>query len=245
MKLQHLSYSKIKNLLISPAYFKYMVENPPEQTEALKFGQLYHKFIQTDGTMDLTVFDPDERPEPDKTFASKANKEWKASFPEDAINKELYDHICEMYNTLTFNPHLRRIWDAGGKNEQWIEGEIDGVKFKGIADRINSNFIVDYKTIGKEPTEYAVARAIVDNAYYLQPGVYCPLTGIDGFCLVFQCTKPPYDVQVVMLSDDYLEFGKDEVKRLIALYKSCEDKQEWPGIGEINGVIQLTKPTYL
>lgn len=241
----YLSFSRLKNMAISPAYFKWCEENPKGETPAMRFGKRYHEFIEKMGKINWPIYDPEDRPEPDKTMASKLNKEWAAGFGEDAVHIDEYRTIQAMYLRLVSDPYVSKILAQDGKAEMKVEFEIEGVNFKGILDRVNDRFFIDWKTIGKQPTDYAVGRAVQDYMLYLQAGIYSLGVGITGCCFVFQSTVEPYDVQPVMLSDDYLQFGRDEAIRLVELWKKCKDNDNWPGISEMNGVIELDKPAYL
>ena len=85
----HYSSSSIKEAFKSMAHFKAYLEKPNERKVHFDFGNAFELNISDEKEFNksIAVFDPDARPEPEMTFGSKANKEWKANFYKANENK--------------------------------------------------------------------------------------------------------------------------------------------------------------
>ena len=78
------SYSAMSKLLVSPDEYLAYLSKEFKGTPETELGKAYHSLLLEPDTFKESVFvwDENDRPEPNKTFASKANKEWKANLME-------------------------------------------------------------------------------------------------------------------------------------------------------------------
>jgi exodeoxyribonuclease VIII len=66
----------------------------------------------------------------------------------------------------------------------------------------------------------------------------------DAFCFIAVSKDPPYQVEVYMLDDEFVDYGRSEYRRLLALELECRKRQEYPNY-QNPGIVTLYKPGYL
>lgn len=78
----HISASSIKESYKSIAHFKAYLDKKEKREIHFDFGNAFELSIQDPNIFNdnVAIFHDDERPQPDKTFAASANKQWKANF---------------------------------------------------------------------------------------------------------------------------------------------------------------------
>ena len=85
----HFSASSIKEAFKSNAHFKAYLEKENVRQSYFDFGNAFELSIQSEPEFkkNVAVFDDNDRPEPNKTYGSTLNKEWKTNFYKDNENK--------------------------------------------------------------------------------------------------------------------------------------------------------------
>lgn len=194
----YISSSQLKLYLKSPAAYKYAIAHPEEQTEAMKFGSLFHSLMaslaQSNGNWingynvfgnSLAVFEPPINARTGKPFGVTANP-YKDAYAEFLTNnedktiaaKEDVDIASAMAQSLIYN--------CGSTSEQvlkllkWGKPEVsifheteDAVKIKVRPDLLTSNKIVDWKTTNSNDLcEDAINRMILKFAYHISAAQY-------------------------------------------------------------------------
>lgn len=100
-KRKGISASLLKQYAKSPQKARLSLETPSVQTEAFTLGSCFHEMMEDKQT--FLVFDENGKPEPDKTFASKLNKEWKAEIMSSndlVISISQHDDLLQMVNNV-------------------------------------------------------------------------------------------------------------------------------------------------
>ena len=220
----YVSYSSLKELLVSPLAFERYMTKKKEPTPAMNFGSAFDCKLFTPEEFDkrFFVFDPDDRPDPDKTFAAKVNKEWKAEqFAAAEIGKKttlsldelgmLDQMIKRIKETGVYDMYFR-----GTEVQKKLEGEIEGVPLLGYADSFSPMLRrgADLKTFG-ESIDLFPTRAKFKYHYDLQAYVYTELLGIENFQFIVVTKKEPFDVAVFDCSEDFIARGRDKFFRAV------------------------------
>jgi len=159
------SQSLLKLFKGCAADVKAAIEQPDEPSQAMIEGTVFHAMIEKDFSK-FATFDPDERPEPDKTFASKLNKEWKQSFYDLAQKENRVVVDTETYNNL--EKMIFKLWESEiYRNiikipflgaEKFYQTELNGVGLKIKPDYLalsadeKTVFIVDWKKTREQLT---------------------------------------------------------------------------------------------
>lgn len=102
------------------------------------------------------------------------------------------------------------------------------------------------KTQDASPAGFA--RAVARYRYHLQAPWYVDGYSIAsgkpvlGFVFVAVEEEFPHAAAAYMLDDDAMERGRAECRRLLALYRECAERGDWPGYP--NTIQQLTLPAW-
>lgn len=253
---EYLSSSQLKLYAHSPKYARFIMDNPQEQTEAMRFGSLFHsamQLFQQHGTIDafwdsVAIFTPPKNPKTNQSYGNttKAYTEAYAQFLADNKGKEIAtlaeaQQIADMVGTLvqpevggtTARQVLKLLkW---GKPEVSIFYETeDGIKLKVRPDLLTSSKIIDWKTTNLlDLTEESINRAILNYGYHISASMYQWVCHkIYGkwmtFILVFVQKQSPYDCVMVDMSN----YGYRFIREL-------EMVQPGPGALEFEKLLKL------
>lgn len=254
---EYISNSQLNQFRKSPAHWLHYVTTPKEQTEAMVRGSLAHALSLEQPLNDkFFIFNPDERPEPDKTFGSNKNKEWKASLYEANAGKMVIDtdtvRECQAMKDALYNDTEARKYLVG-EYEAPLKWNCLGLSFYGIRDISSDTYIVDLKFVqSADPRDFR--RYLFREGLYRQGGMY--LDGEMGgefvgdphkriFFIAVEQT-PPYGVSVNELDLDTIMYGVNEYRMLAGNLKSCIDANHFPSYSyrNINGSFDITMPPF-
>lgn len=242
--IPRLSNSSMGDLKKCPAYFKWRKENPIGHKPAFDLGSLVHCMVleplEVEGR--FAMFSTDARPEPDKTMASKANKEWKAEFVKmnefkTVIEFDVWNKALAMSNSVR-QAAGELLTNEENVFEKTILWERDGVEMKGKIDIYNPNFLADIKTTRSSNPEHFMRDANYKYSYYRQAAVYLDgdangfYSGEKPFYFITVENEAPYLSTVIEVGSSMIAKGMVEYKSLVALYRKCNEKDKWPGYNE-------------
>lgn len=223
---EYLSSSQLNLYARSPKYAKFMLDNPQEQTEAMRFGSLFHDCMAAlcEGAtlcevLDaIAVFEPPINKTTGKPFgaASQPYKEAYEAFC-TSLNGSLFasaaekEAVSQMANSLlhdcgTTTAQVRNLlrW---GKSEVSHFFEYEGCKFKFRPDLETKRKIVDYKTVATDDlSERSINNIIAKYGYDISAAFYLfgehEQSGIwKTFYWLFVSKVPPYDAVLVDASE--------------------------------------------
>ena len=146
-----------------------------------------------------------------------------------------WDTVHAMAEALYSHPLAPPLFAVGAPERSMVwRDEATGVLCRAKADWLRPDGIVDYKTCDKADGA-SLRRAIWNFGYYIQARFYlrgfaANLPGqLPFFTFVAQEKEPPYLVNIVQLSDDYLEIADRRIDEALALYARCVEADDWPG----------------
>lgn len=243
--IPRLSNSAMGDLKKCPAYFKWRQENPMGHKDAFDLGSLVHCIVLEPLEVEkrFAMFSTDARPEPDKTMASKLNKEWKAEF----IKLNEFKIVMEQSEWNEAYAMSNSVRKAAGELltnpenvfEKTILWERDGVEMKGKIDIWNPNFLVDIKTTRATNPGHFMREANFKYSYYRQAAVYLDgdangfYSGEKPFYFITVENTAPYLSTVIEAGASVVAKGMVEYKELVALYKKCTKENNWPSYNEM------------
>lgn len=230
----------------SPLHFKYRMENPQEQTAAMRFGSAYHKYV-----LERESFDDEYYVIPDVDRRTKAGKEALRAIEEanpgkTGITADEFEQIQDMRTMLVADQRTRPYIEAIESKEARTEvafcweddqtGETCKCKADLIIDEGYNPTIVDFKTCGS--CEYGAFRADAKKyGYPFQAGMYCE--GIDkctmekhDFTFIAQEKTPPYAPRIFYLDEDDIEKGKHKFHELLQKYHDAKVNDRWDSYDE-------------
>lgn len=218
-----LSYSSLKAFAKSPNHYLLYKDRKIKPTPAMQLGSI----------ADCLVLTPEEferqysvLPEIDRR--TKEGKAIYETFLEDAQGKELVkmETYREAKSIADAVIHHREAMELlQGQKQVELNGEIHGIEFRGFADAVNSNSVIDLKTT-QDASPSAFQKQAYNLMYHLQCAIYLELSGADNFYWVAVENKAPHNVAIYAPDQDFKDRGQE------LLYDLCQRFKAWDGIPE-------------
>lgn len=243
----YLGSTNIKNAQKSLKNFKWHLDHIKNERKIhFDFGNAFeialldkHNFKNS-----VAIFDELKRPEPEMSFGSKKNKEYKADFYAKNINKYILSksdlEVLElMLSSCRQNENIAEaIKDYDYQISMFWEQ--DNLKLKSRPDIIKKDkgYIIDVKTCD-DASPKGAAKAISNFGYTIQA-----LLQIDGaiksgymdevkyYFWLFVEKKPPYDAQLYLFDDEDREIKKMSYNLVLQRLSEAYRTNEFPGYSE-------------
>ena len=252
-----LSNSGIKYLLppSCPAKFRAWKDGHQKDTDALKFGRMFHAMLLEPEkfSQDYAICDA-----PGNTKAGKEQRATALQENKEPIKVADFDKALGMSGALHNNPVFEMFFSRAEQKEMsayWeiSRGDID-VQCKARADLItvsipkHGKILVDAKSTD-DASYQAVQKHIYDYGYYRQAAWY--LEGfkrcgedVNTFALAFVEKEPPYLTRVGILPDAAIDKGREECSQAIGIYCDCIRDGYWPGYSKDLQIFDLPEWAY-
>lgn len=225
----------------SPEKFKYFLEHPTEQTQAMAFGSAAHKYIlEGDDFWNEYIIEQkfDRRTKDGREAYEKFMEEAAGKTP---VGQDKVDNMADMKTALKACPLANELLFGEHQTEvplMWTDPET-GEKCKAKLDVLihdgDEYTIVDYKTTTAADTEH-FNRSIFSFGYHFQAGFYAEgvrhVLGTEKpirFIFVAQEKTAPYAVNVVEVSEDVMKVGVAKFHELLEKYHECKLLDIWNG----------------
>jgi exodeoxyribonuclease VIII len=251
MKRNYLSVSALKAFAKSPNhYLAYVSEGGRKQTPAMLLGEMVH----------AAVLEPDEfhtRYQLTPENLDRRTKEGKETYHRlvqeaNSTGRKLVDYDAHVLATtvgaaVQASKHPVCQMLPKMLTEQTVEGELQGVPFKGIIDAIDQTTIIEVKTT-TDASAAAFTRDCAKYDYHLQAAAYLQLTSLKmDFAWIVVETVEPFNVAVYRPHPHSIEMAGAYLTDLIERWK------EWDGseggypeamiqLPNWHPAMQLTKP---
>lgn len=238
----------------SPAHLKWRMDNPPEATPALIFGQALHAAVLTPedyGSQFAVMPNVDRR--------TKAGREaWDAAASEaqgrTQIAFDWAEQIAAMVQAVRGNPMAARLLDGPHETSYFWADTLTGeaCKCRTDAETVvgDMHLIVDLKSCQDASTD-AFMRDALSYGYDVQEAMYTDgykaVTGNDAsFVFVAVEKNPPYAVNILQADTLFMQHGQDRYRHLLGLYHECRQRNQWPGYTGFDGdIASLGLPAWL
>jgi len=269
-KAEGVNFSTLKNYLKSPAHYRYAVDFPEEDedTKAKIIGRASHCMIleEREFPARYEIFDPALRPEPQKTFGSLKNKEFKRKFFEDAkaAGKDTLDiadfqEVQGMAAGVRANEAAMKIL-KGCKTEHiitWVDPDTkvpckalidlhDNERPVAIAGDIKS---MDNASPGGVSQFMAKWNTHVQLAFYADGLSMHYGKAFSHMFLIAVEKKKPHVCQPYYVDERALELGRTVYKSLLNIHRNCVDNKFWGSYDSVNpnhdGVIVVDLPVWM
>ncbi len=255
--LSHSDYHKMTDR-ISNSYLSRLDKCPAaarvkqEETPAMTFGRAFHSFI-LDG---MAAFSKDVLVLPEINRRTNAGKEEYQAFitnnPDKAIiTAEDLQAIIEMDKSVKAHPLAKNLIGTG-TNEVSVfwDDPFSGLPCKARPDKVpGQNTLADLKKT-RGASAHSFQRSIIDFGYHRQAAFYLDgmqkATGdnFDLFAFIAVEDSEPYRVEVYTLSQDFIDYGRLEYRRLINIENQCRQKGEWPNFTSAEAT-EIELPKYI
>ncbi len=222
---EYITNSQLGYLKKGREYYEMMKQGGKIDSPALRFGNLLHTLVlePKEYQNKFVVFNPEDRPEPNKYMASKLNKAWKENYENKdgiVINLEQYDKALTMRDKLTKHKEIKDILSNSQKEvaKCWIDFNTM-VNCKGKADIVvdGGDMLVDLKTTSKPITEFR--KSAFRYNYHRQAAFYLDGFGAKEFVFIVIETVEPFQVGIFRCSEFFIEGGREEYISLLEEYK--------------------------
>lgn len=168
----------------------------------------------------------------------KAWDEYKTEHAGKAIlTKGYYANLCGMVAALREHPEISKWLGCVEDVEVSAIGVIGSVKFKGRADALAGDVVLDLKKVSSTD-DRSINNAIDDYGYHIQAAIYRRLFGRERFLFGFVEGTAPHDVRVEELSPAWLEIGEREMLDLVQRYQECTASGVWPWRSDTTGILE-------
>ena len=203
-----LSSSSLKTLLSSPKTYKFSLEYGSPSSQALRDGWLFHTAILEPNVFEAQTFIDVQ------SKNTKAFREAKAENPRVFTAKEKSD-AERLADAFLRNEHAKELI-RDSEFEVPVIGEVMDMPFRGKADVLGTNRIVDLKTTTDiKGFSYSANKYGYDVQCYL----YCNLFGKsykDFYFLALD--KGSLDIGIFNCSEEFYYRGEEKVEKALDLY---------------------------
>ncbi len=202
-------------------YYEMMKKGGKIDSPALRFGNLLHTLVLEPKTYQdkFIVFNPEDRPEPTKSMASKLNKAWKESVEQRdgiVINLDQYNKALRMRDKLMSCKEVSDILSKSDKEvaNSWVDFNTM-VKCKGKADIVveGGDMLVDLKTTSKPITEFR--KSAFRYNYHRQAAFYLDGFNAKEFVFIVIETNEPHQIGIFRCSEHFIDQGREEYVYLL------------------------------
>ena len=252
-----ISKSRLANMSVCPAYFKWCEDNPTEPSEDMVLGSAFHKIVLEPETFydEFAVI-----PNVDRRTTQGKMKYVEFIIEADGktvITQEQYDTIVGMRDSIMSNPYARKLINGNIEQSMYFTDELTKVECKcrpdvwrKVADRVVITDLKSAKSV--MPNEFM--RDCVKYHYDLQTAMYrdgaskvlgVPKDNID-FVFIAVEKKPPYLLNIMQADTYVIQKGEADFREYIGTYAECLETQTWYGYnGKDNIINNLSLPSYL
>ena len=212
-----LSFSSIKEFAKSPAHFLSYKKGARFASSAMTFGTAVHMAV-LEAEKFAELYDVTDLRKNTKAYKLMAEENPKVTY----LNKSDWWSIKNIQSNIAVHELARDLIYNADRYEEELTGDINGIAFRGFADAIGSNYVLDLKTTQNgSPDDFQ--RSAYNFKYYLQAAIYSELTGLHDFWIVTAESSAPYNVTPYLVSKEYIQKGKKELYALIESFKKWQD----------------------
>ena len=239
-----LNKSGIDKLLLCPAEYRAMLDEPQEPTPSMRFGSYVHSRVLTPTLCNQTYHVQDVDP---RTKAGKEEKAKAEAAGLTVISANDFDRAQEMIKNLHAHPRidalLSRLPGDAEVSCYW-EHDVDGdkVQAKARVDRLailpsGEVIAVDLKTTSGGLTTEDISRHVAQYRYHRQSawyvhGLAAQGLAVNAFVFVFVQTVTPYLCRAVTLDAEAEALGMRECEMAARIYRNCKRDNVWPSYAE-------------
>lgn len=239
-----LNKSGIDKLLLCPAEYKAMLDNPQEPTPAMKFGSYFHARVLTPAICNAQYHVQDVDPR------TKAGKEERAQAEADGftvVSASDFDRASEMLKSLHNHPKvdalLSRLNGDPEVSVYW-DMDVDGdtIQCKGRVDRLailssGEVVAVDLKTTSGPLTPDHISKTVANFGYHRQSAWYVhglaeQGLAVNAFVFIFVQTTAPFLCTAVTLDAEAEALGRRECEMAARIYRNCKRDNVWPSYSQ-------------
>lgn len=235
----------------SPAYYRYVKENPREQTTAMLLGSVFHKLVleSEDFASEYAVCPAVDR-------RTKAGKEMYQAFADslhdgiEVITDDIYKTAQAMAESVKKHTIAAKLLQGGQAETSYFWEEND-IKCKCRPDYLRTDIkcVIDLKTTQNASPDGFIKSAY-DYRYHVQAAWYLrglKAYGIDveNFVFIAVEKEAPYTVCVYAADDLMFQLGEQEAMENLKTYAECRNTDMWYGYEKEPEIHSLSLPNWV
>lgn len=230
-----LSYSRMKDFLVSPSYYHYRLENPKEATEAMVEGRAFHTLLLEGSDVFAQQYFDDK---PLLELGSRKTKAYSSALDEiigtrTLIKSERAEMIYKMVEAVRSDQECLDLLLGDVEKEILFDGDICPTKAR--LDVLGMDSIVEVKTVSgaSDASPAGFAKACVNQGYDLQAAFYQRIvkesTG-ETLPVVFVVVarEEPFPVGIYTLDELSLVSAHETVQKAMESFARCLESNSWP-----------------
>ena len=165
--------STVKHAVKSVRDYHFFKKAKSKETESQSFGTMVHTSILTPELFDgkYVVFNPEDRPNPDQTFAAKVNKEWKdrqfalaEARGQTVVDKERQEDFETLMDAFFASPYANLL-DPTNNSHPLVEQSIY-TTLMGLEVKVRIDHLTQYINEDGEVTGYLITELkTIDDAH--------------------------------------------------------------------------------
>lgn len=235
----------------SPAYYKYVKENPKEQTDSMLLGSVFHKLV-----LEPETFTAEYAVCPAVDRRTKAGKEVYQHFIDslhegiEVITDDVYKTAQAMAESVKNHPIASRLLQ-GGQAETSYFWEENGVKCKCRPDYLRKDIkcAIDLKSTQNASPDSFV-KSSYDYRYHVQAAWYLrglKACGIEAEIFIFIAVEKeaPYTVCVYTADDLMIKLGTIMADENFRTLCECMNSDNWYGYESEPMIHSLSIPDWV
>jgi exodeoxyribonuclease VIII len=229
-KSDHVSASDCKSFLISPKSYKYFRDNPvTEEKTHYKIGSALHEVV-----LEPKLFKTNYMVFPKIDKRTTKGKEIHAMYTKKAegktiINQDEMDMITMAgQNALENRTLIELMKDSAREVSCYTTDPETGLKIRVRPDILPKTMstIVDLKTC-QDSSKKGFKRDVYKFGYSITDAFYSDFLRRENYVFIAIEKKPPYQVSLFSLDDEYKEYGRNQYRMALDLIKWSQDNDYW------------------
>jgi hypothetical protein len=245
-KSDHIAASDIKNFLSSPRkyyYEKFEKTNKDEKGRHFSIGSALHEII-----LEPHLFDSNYVIAPKFDLRTTKGKEAKAQFELESNGKTLlFEDEMDMVrqiaeNALKSHTLVELMKDSYRELSVYTMDSVTGLKVRLRPDILSKtrSTIGDLKSCLNSSLK-SFKSDVYKYGYSISAAYYCDFIGRENYVFIAAAKTEPYEVAMYALSDDMMQYGREQYRMGLDLIKFCQDNKYWPSHNEF----EVLKDCYL
>ena len=231
--------SDLWQIRLSPEKYRYLTEHPEKQTPALVFGSMVHKLLLEPKTFSREFI---VAPQVDRRTRD-GREAWREFLERNAgktgIMQDEYEQAQEMVQAVLRHPIASKLMHGKTEEPFFFTDGVTGEQCKCRVDLLTEldgkPVVVDYKTAVLADTE-VFSKKLFQYGYHLQAYMYTEAVMLSmvlperpRFVFIAQEKDKPYSVNCIEVSEEVMDAGEREFRRLMNILHECKETGYWYG----------------
>jgi exodeoxyribonuclease VIII len=232
-RVRAVNWSTLKEMARSPKHYRYRLENPPEETPAMRLGRAIHTAVLEPDAFPLeyVVYDGPRR----------AGKDWEefaaVNVRKTILKVDEYQTALDVRDAVRGHKLAARLLRRGRREVtlQWTDPQTH-MRCKGRLDHLRGDVLTDLKSTrdvdARTFGRLAARMGYIQQLAFYRRGLLATGHAEAPVYVVVVESEAPFSVAVYEVDDDALYAGDEIVGELLQQVKGCRKRRRWPDAHE-------------